>query len=101
MCEAKINWSKRDQSGNGTIFHDSSVKGHELLRRFLESMGIDIEMAMNISVPNANLTKLGRLQTLYDNKSDVDLGLYYIDEDRNKIIDYGFPIGVVFAYTNH
>ena len=93
-CSPGLNWSTMDPSGNGTIFHDIFSVGFDLVQDFLRKKDTGIQMVMNLSTPDPNITTVHRLQTLYEGRSDLDLGLFFLDDKRNRIIDYGFPSNV-------
>ena len=54
----------------------------------------DFEVVFATSEPDPNITTLPELQTMYDGKADLCFDTYYYRQDRNKFVDFLFPVKV-------
>ena len=90
----KTEYNERHPSGNGTIFHDNYAVGQAMVEPAIRRMGLKMVVNMNLSEANGNPSDLDRLQTIFEGGSDVDFGMFQVNEERQKIINFGFPLRV-------
>ena len=60
-----------------------------------EKLNESIEMVFASSVPDPNVTTLWEIQTIHEGHADLSFEMFYYRQDRNKFIDYLYPLKVM------